>query len=47
MKMLYRVKSFGRYYYFKTEQERDAFISSLDEVTARHCELETYELGGK
>ena len=47
MKTLYRVKSFGEYYFFKTEQERDDFINTLDAITAKHCELETFILGGK
>jgi len=46
MKTLYRVKSFGRYYFFKTIETRDEFLGKLDEITRRHCELDTIILGG-
>lgn len=46
MKTLYRVKSFGRYYFFKTTEARDEFLGKLDDVTRKYCELDTIILGG-
>ena len=39
--MLYAMKSFGRYHYFKTEEERSEFIKTLPEWEAKHVECWT------
>lgn len=46
MKTLYRVKSFGRYYFFTTIESRDNFLETLDEAARKHCELDTILLRG-
>ena len=46
MTTLYRVKSFGRYYFFNEIKDRDEFLDKLDEVTRKYCELDTIILRG-
>lgn len=41
MGILYVVKEFGRYHFFKTEEERTAFLESLTEWERKFAE--TYE----
>lgn len=45
--MLYVLKSFGRYHYFKTENARKMFISTLPEFEANHVECWTVLLERK
>lgn len=44
MKKLYIVKSFGRYHYFKTEDDRIAYLKTLADWEAKKAEQ--YEVGG-
>ena len=39
--MLYGLKTFGRYHFFKTEAERDAFVKTLPEWEAKYVEYWT------
>ena len=39
--MLYGLKSFGRFYFFKTEEERTAFVKKMPEWEANHVETWT------
>lgn len=36
--MIYVVKTFGRYHYFKTEAAREAFLKTLPEWESKHAE---------
>lgn len=45
--MLYGLKAFGQYHFFKTEQERADFIKTLPEVEAKHAECWTTILPAK
>ena len=39
--MVYVLKTFGRYHFFKTEDDRNAFIATLPEWEAKHVECWT------
>ena len=41
MGILYIAKTFGRYHYFKTEEERTAFLATLPEWERKYAH--TYE----
>lgn len=47
MKHLYRVKFMGQYHFFKTEEAMSAYLETLDEVSRKFAETETFILGGK
>jgi len=46
MSTLYVAKSFGRYFFFKTEEARNQYLDSLPEWERKHCEL-SEQLYGK
>lgn len=39
MNILYVVKNFGRYEFFKTEELRKAYLDALPEWMAKYCEV--------
>ena len=39
--MLYGLKTFGRYHFFKSEQERDEFVKTLPEWEAKYVQCWT------
>jgi len=45
MSTLYVVKNFGRYYFFKTEELRKAYLDTLPEWERKHCELSEQRYG--
>jgi hypothetical protein len=44
--MMYVLKTFGRYHYFKTETARQKFIATLPEWEAKHVECWVINLKG-
>ena len=46
IKHLYRVKFMGQYHFFKTEEAMSDYLATLDEVSRKYAEAETFILGG-